>query len=166
MRVIFLPTDPEVWLVVLAILVLGIGVALYKSIWPSASQKVLQDGRYHQALTVYVESLPEEEEPTRDDRRAALAAATLYLVNEHGIPSAEAAPNMQRMVAAYDREQSYELRHEGIACEEAGDYESALAFYERAARLQEDHDPADHRFLLGCADRVRGKVRPGRDSPS
>jgi hypothetical protein len=140
-----------------------IGVVVYQWLWPSASKKVLDDDRYHQALAVYIDSL-RGEEPTRDDRRAALAAATLYLVNQHGIPSADAAQRMLLMVAAYDREQSYELRHEAIAFEEAGDYESALTYFERAARLQEDHDPADYRFLQACIARVRGKVRPRKDS--
>src|SRR5262245_24419376 len=137
MRVIFLPTSPEAWIGVLIVVALLIGVVLYQRLWPSASQRALEDGRYHQALAVSADNLPGEE-PTRDDRRAAVAAATLYLVKEHGIPSAEAAPNMRRVVAAYDREQSYELRHEAIAYEEAGDYESALAYFVRAARLQEE----------------------------
>jgi tetratricopeptide (TPR) repeat protein len=164
MRIFIIPNSTEDWVILLTVLALvigiGIGVTVWQRLWPPATKKLLEDDRYHQALAVYAGNLPAEE-PTRDDRRSALAAATLYLVNEHGIDSREAAPNVRLVVAAYDRDQSYELRHEGLAYEEAGDPESALAYYERAARLQEEHDPKDYQFLLRCADRVRRKVRSG-----
>lgn len=161
LRIIFVPTTAEGWTFVLIVVALvigvGIGVAAWQRLWPSATKKVLADVRYRQALAVYIENLGAEE-PTREDRRDALRMATLYLVNEHHIQSVEAAPNMRLVVAAYDHEQSHELRSEAQAYEMAGDYESALAYYERAARLQEEHDPKDYQVLLRCIDRVGRKI--------
>jgi hypothetical protein len=66
----------------------------------------LEDDGYRQALAVYLKHL-RTQEPTREDRRAALAAAIAHLVTELGIPPTEASPNMGLVVAAYDRDQSY-----------------------------------------------------------
>ncbi len=163
MRIIILPNSPYFWISVLILLALVAGVVLWRWLWPPTIEKLGKDVRYHQALAVYIENLPGED-PSREDRRAALAAATLYLVNEHRIPSAEAAAHMQQVVAAYDREESYELRHAAIAYEEAGEYDAALTSFERAARLQEDHDPADYRFLQQCIARVNGKARRNKNA--
>ena len=74
-------------------------------------------------------------------------AATEYLANEHGIPAAEARPNLRRVVAEYAREQSYELRNEAVAYEQEGAYDLALDCYQRAAWWQEEHDAKDYQFL-------------------
>jgi hypothetical protein len=159
---IHFPTTDEGWAhLLIGLAVVGcvvVGILAWRRLFPPAIEKLQRDQRYHQALAVYAANL-RTEEPTREERRAALAAATAYLVNEHGVPEAEAAPNVRLLVAAYDREQSYELRHQALALEEAGDHESALAYFERAARLQKEHDRQDYRFLQRCVARVRGKMR-------
>jgi tetratricopeptide (TPR) repeat protein len=163
MRVIILPSSDEGWLSLLICLalVIAVGVAIFvwQYFWPSTRVKVLADERYRQALVVYADKLQREDavEPTREERQAAFTEATEFLVREHGIPSAEAAARRHLMVAAYDRDQSYELRNEALGFEEAGAYASAIACYERAARLQEENDPKDHQFLLKCVSRVRRK---------
>jgi tetratricopeptide (TPR) repeat protein len=162
MKVILIPTTTQGW--VLLLLTIGIIVAIgfvivaWQGLFPSATKKVLKDDRYHQALAVYRQHLGLDE-PTLDPRRDAFAAATEFLVKAHGIRSAEAASNMRLMVAAYDRDQSFELRNEAAIYEEAGDYQSALANYEQAARLQQEHDQKDHEVLQRCIARVRRKMR-------
>jgi hypothetical protein len=159
MRVLYIPQDPLVWLLIAGLVVAVLVVAFFRRLFPSATKKALADPRYHQALAVYVDRLPGED-PTREERWDALDVATRYLIDEHGVAPAAAGPNLRRVVQQYDREQSYDLRHQGIAHEEAGEFEQALVYYERAARLQEQHDRADYEFLQRCVARVRGKVRP------
>ncbi len=162
MRIIALPGSDAEWANLLLVLALIVGIAIAITVWKRLRsrdiERLLKDPRYHQALAVYIDHL-RAEEPTRDDRREAVTTAIRYLVNDLGVSSNEAGPSLRLVVAAYDREQSYELRHQAIACEEAGDHEAALAYFERAARLQEEHDPKDHEFLLRCIARVRAKVR-------
>ncbi len=162
MRVIFIPDTPEFLVVLAALVLLVIGIALYQWLRPPAIKRLLPDGRYQQALAVYAANLGQPE-PTPDERRQALAVAAEYLSREHGIAAEEAAANLRVLVAAYDRDQSYELRHEALAYEQAGAFQLALECFERAARLQEEHDPKDHQFLQRCVARVRGKVRPRRE---
>ena len=162
MRIILIPSTTEGWVLLLiflgGVICVGLAIAGWQRLFPSALKKVLKDGRYHQALEVYRQHL-EPEKVTLDDRREAFTAATVYLVKEHGIPTEEAGANMRLMVAAYDREQSFDLRHDAAICEEAGDYQSALVNYERAARLQEEHDQKDFEVLQRCIARVRRKMR-------
>jgi tetratricopeptide (TPR) repeat protein len=136
-----------------------VGVVAYQRLRPPAWERLLRDGRYHQALAVYATNL-QHEEPTADDRRQALAAAVEYLTKEHGVAPEEARQNLPLVVARFDRDRSYELRHEAVAYEQAGAYGLALEYYERAARWQEEYDPKDYQFLQGCAARVRRKARP------
>jgi tetratricopeptide (TPR) repeat protein len=162
MRIIWIPTTTEGWVELLigigVIIAIGLAIAAWQGLFPSATKKLLKDDRYRQALRVYSEAVGAQEEPTLDDRREAFAAAAEYLVSEHGIPSAEAARNMRLMVAVYDRDQSYDLRNDAAIYEEAGDYQSALVNYERAARLQEQHDRKDYDVLQRCIARVRRKI--------
>src|SRR5690349_18546753 len=122
MRVILVPSSTEGWLLVLialgVIIAIAIAVAAWQGLFPSATKKVLKDGRYHEALAVYTQHLGPDE-PTLDDRRDAFAAATEYLVKQHGIASEQAAPNMRLMVAAFDRDQSFDLRNDAAIFEEA-----------------------------------------------
>jgi hypothetical protein len=164
MRIIFFRDTPEFWIALAIVLVIVIGVVIYHVIRPPPVKKLLQDGRYHQALAVYAGNLPPGE-PTWEDRHNAFAVAAEYLTNEHGIPAEQAEPNLRLVVAEYDREQSYELRHEAIAYERAGAHELALEYFERAARLQEGHDREDYEFLQRCVARVRRKVRPRKEPP-
>lgn len=162
MRVIFIPNSNEEIAIIVGVIVLVLGIAVvvsfYKRLFPSTISRLASDMRYRQALGVYVGNL-QSEDPTREERRAAVIEAISYLVNDHGIPSAEASTNMRLVVATFDHDQSLALRQEGAAHEEAGDYASARAYYERAARLQEEHDPADHGFLLQCIARVSARIR-------
>ena len=161
MRVFFVPGSDEGWFLLFAVLALiiagGIGVVVWTRLFPSAKAKALADKRYQEALAVYAEHL-QTDDPTTEDRRTAFAEATMYLVDQHGIPSAEASSNLRLMVAEYDRERSYDLRNDALAYEEAGDYASAAIYYERAARMQQEHDPKDCQFLLQCVARVRRKL--------
>ncbi len=162
MRVILIPSTTEGWVLLLIVLggviCIGLAIAAWQRLFPSAIKKVLKDSRYHQALAVYRQHLGPEE-LALDDRRDAFTVATVYLVKEHGIPPEEAGPNMRLMVAAYDRDQSFDLRNDAAIYEEAGDYQSALVNYERAARLQEEHDQKDFEVLQRCIARVRRKMR-------
>jgi hypothetical protein len=159
MRIIFIPDTPEFWLIAAAVLALIIVIAVYRWLRPPAAERLIADPRYRQALEVYAGNL-QHEDPTYDDRQAALAVAADYLAAEHGVPAEEAEANLRLVAAVYDRERSYELRHEAIAYEQAGAYDQALDYYERAARWREGHDAEDYQFLQRCAARVRGKVRP------
>jgi tetratricopeptide (TPR) repeat protein len=161
MRFIYIPEDPLVWLIVGAIVLFGIGYAVFRSIWPATIDKLQSDDRYRQALAVYAGNLPQQEEPTRDDRRNAFVAAAAYLTTDHGIAAEEAERNLRLVVAQYDREVSYDLRHEALGYERAGAHQLALEYFERAARLQEEHDPKDYQFLQRCIARVRKKVQCG-----
>jgi tetratricopeptide (TPR) repeat protein len=159
MRIIIIPDWPEFWAVVIGIVVvLVIGVVIYQAFWPPASRKLLADDRYQQALSIYA-GLLEHEDPTREERQNALAQSAEYLTTEHGIPEAEARSNVRLVVAEHDRDRSYEVRQQAIGYEELGLYDMALDYYQRAARWQEEHDPKDYHFLLGCAARVRAKLR-------
>ncbi len=162
MKVILIPSTPEGWMQLFVvfgfIICLGIAIVVWRYVFPPAVQKLAADERYLQALAVYIEAL-RSDDPTRDERRTARAAATTYLINDCGIPSEEAATNMNLMVAAYDHDQSFELRDAGFVFEESGDFELALAYFERAARLQEEHDAKDYQFLQRCIARVRNKVQ-------
>jgi tetratricopeptide (TPR) repeat protein len=160
MRIIIIPDTPEFWIIAAVVVLVIVGIALFRWLRPPLLQKLLEDARYQQALGVYADSLPHEE-LTRDNRRQAVAVAIQYLEKEHGIPPDEAGPNVRLVVAEHDRERSYELRHEALAYEQAGAYDLALDYFERAAVWQEEHDPKDYQFLQRCIARVRGKVRPG-----
>jgi hypothetical protein len=160
MRVYFIPESPDVYIFAAVFLVVAVAcVTLYRRIFPPAALKLLADPRYQEALSIYTNHL-RIEGPTRADRRAALAAASDHLVDERGVPAEEARLNLQSAVAGHDRERSYDMRHEALACEEAGEHEMALDYFERAAMWQEDHDPEDIQFLERCMTRVRGKIRP------
>src|SRR5262245_47964242 len=143
MRFIIFHDTPEFWAALGMVVLAIIGVAIYQWLRPPAVKKVAADGRYQQAMSVYIDNTPRED-PSREDRQKALAVATEYLMGEHGIPAEEAGANLLLLVKEYDREQSYELRHEALAYEQAGAYELALDYFERAARLQEEHDPEDY----------------------
>jgi hypothetical protein len=159
---IFIPDSTEVWLMLAAILAVGVGggvgIGVYQWLRPPLWKKLSQDERYCNALIVYAEAIGRDEQ-TGNIRRHAHAAGTAYLVNEHGIPAEEAGANLQRVVAVYARNQSYDLRSEGVNFEQAGAYDLALDCYQRAAWWQEEHDPKDYQFLQRCIARVRGKVR-------
>jgi len=165
-RIIFLPDNPDLILIGVAVVVLAVvGVALYQWIRPPALPKLREDPRYQQALEVYVRGLahdPLESPPTPEERQAALDLAAESLTKEHAVPADEARKNLRLVVAAHDKELSYELRHEALVHEQNGAYDLALDCFERAARLQVEHDREDHEFLQRCIARVRGKVRPGR----
>jgi hypothetical protein len=160
MRPIFIPDSPEPWLIVAAIVAVGLGIAAYQWVRPPAWKKLLQDDRYRKALDVYAEAVGRDDQ-SAGVRRQALAAGTAYLADECGIPVEEGEPNLLRVVAVYARDQSYELRHEAVAFEQAGAYDMALDCYQRAAWWQEDHDPKDYQFLQRCIARVRCKARSG-----
>jgi tetratricopeptide (TPR) repeat protein len=163
-RIIFIPEDPMVWLFVIGLLVAGlVGVAVYPWLWPAPIKKLVVDNRYTQAMAIYAGNLPQGTEPTREQRQDALAQAVDYLTHEHNIPSDQAMANLRIMVAEYDNEQSIDLRHEALAYEQAGAYELALEYFERAARLREEHDREDYEFLQRCIARVRKRVRPKAD---
>jgi tetratricopeptide (TPR) repeat protein len=158
MRFIIWDDSPQFWSAVAIVLLIVIGVCIYQWLRPPAWQKLFGDRRYHQALSVYGANLAREN-PTSEERRLVLDAAVEYLTKEQGIPAEEARSNLRLVSARYDRDRSYELRQEAVFYEQAGAYDLALDYYERAARWQEQHDPKDHQFLLGCAARVRKKVR-------
>ena len=158
MQFFIIPESPAVWLLIAAVLALGVGIAVYQRLRPPAWKKLLQDERYRKALNVYAETI-RHEGTLCDVRRKAVAEATDYLATEHGIPATEAEPNLRRIVSQYAREQSYELRQEAVAYEQQGVYEQALDYYQRAAWWQEDHDLKDYQFLQRCVARVRGKAR-------
>lgn len=162
MRVIFIPESPEVWLVLGIVLLLLIAFCIYRQIRPPLLQRLLADQRYRQALAIYAGNLPGESPPPEDLEKA-FALACDCLIRDLGVPAAEAGPNLRLVVKDYDRARSYDLRHEALAYEEAGAHDLAVEFFERAARLQERHDPEDHAFLMRCVARVRGKVRPRKD---
>jgi tetratricopeptide (TPR) repeat protein len=159
MRVIYLPQDPMVWVIVGGVLLFAVAYAIFRSIRPPLAERLAADPRYRHAMEVYVAGLPQDREPTRGERRDAALEAIGCLVSEHGVGSEEAGRNLRVLVAAHDKALSYDLRHEALACEEAGEYGKALEYFERAARLQEEHDPKDHQFLLRCVARVRGRLR-------
>lgn len=160
MRFFILPDSPEVYLIGLATLVIGIiVVALYQWVRPPLLKTLLNDERYLHALTVYTNHLPTDTEPSREQRHDARARAAEYLTREHGIAAVDAERNVRVVVAALDKDRSYELRQDAVTYEQAGAYELALDHYERAARLQEEHDKEDHAFLQRCIARVRKKVR-------
>ncbi len=162
MRIIFLPEDPDMILAAVAVLVLlVIGVAVYQWLRPPLLPKLREDSRYQQALEVYARGLPHdpsESPPTPEERRVALDLAVEYLTKEHALPAEEARKNLGLVVAAYDKDLSYELRNEALIHEQNGAYDLALDRFERAARLQVEHDPEDHAFLQRCIARVRGKA--------
>jgi tetratricopeptide (TPR) repeat protein len=158
-RIIIWNDTPEFLAAIGIVVALVIGVAVYQWLRPPGWQRLLKDGRYHQALAVYAANL-QHGDPTADDRRRALAAAVQYLTAEHAVPAEDAAANLRLVVAQYDRDRSYELRNEAVAHEQAGAYGLALEYYERAARWQQEHNPKDYQFLQTCVARVRSKVRP------
>jgi tetratricopeptide (TPR) repeat protein len=156
----FIWSDSPEFLAALGLVVaLVIGFAIYQWLRPPAIQKLAGDNRYLEALSVYTANLPTEGEPTREDRFRAHVAAAGYLTEQHAIAEAEADANLRVMVAEYDKERSYELRYDALAYEEAGAYDLALDCFERAARLQEEHDPKDYQFLQRCIQRVRAKAQ-------
>lgn len=160
MRVFYLPDTMELLAILGFLLVVGIGVAAYQWLRPPAAKKLFEDDRYRQGLSIFSGNLPAEREATDEERKNALAGAVDFLAREHGIPAEEASRNLWVLIGEYDREQSYELRQEGITYEQAGAHELALDCYERAARLRKEHDREDYEFLLRCIARVRGKARP------
>src|SRR4051812_43941528 len=96
MRPIFIPTDPATWAgIIILMVVLVVGVAIYQWPRPPAIQKVLADARYPQALDVYVGQLPVDAEPNWEQRQDAFAAAVEYLTTEHGVPADEAEKNLR-----------------------------------------------------------------------
>jgi hypothetical protein len=157
MRPIFIPDTPEAWLGIAAIVVLVVGILIYQWLRPPAWKKLIQDDCYRQALNVYADVVHRDHQLC-DVRHQALAAATTFLMTEHGIAAAEAERNLRHVVAQYARDQSYELRAEGAAHEQAGAYDLALDFYQRAAWWQEEHNPKDYQFLQKCIARVRGRT--------
>jgi hypothetical protein len=157
MRPIFIPDTPEAWIAIAAVVVLIVGIVLYQWIRPPVWKRLMQDDRYRQALKVYAEVV-HRDHSLSDVRHQAVAAATAYLVNQHRIVAGEADRNLRHVVAEYARDQSYELRNEGAAHEQAGAYDLALDFYQRAAWWQEEHNPKDYQFLQRCIARVRGKA--------
>jgi hypothetical protein len=160
MRPIFLPTDPETWVgIIVLMVVLVAGVAIYQWIRPPAVQRVMADARYPQAMGVYVGHLPADVEPDWEQRQHAFAAAVEYLTKEHGLPADEAGKNLRVLVGEYNKGRSYELRQEAITYEQAGAYGLALDYFERAARLREGFDAEDYEFLQRCVARVRAKAR-------
>jgi hypothetical protein len=159
MRFIVWNDTPEFYAALGFMVVLVIGIAIYSWLRPPKWKKLIEDSRYHQAISVYAANL-QQEKPTDDDRQHALTLAVGYLTNEHGIPAEEAEVNLRLLVAQHDRDRSYELRQEGSFYEQAGAHDLALDYYERAAWWQAEHDPKDHQFLQQCAARVRKKVRP------
>lgn len=158
MRFIIWRDTPEFWAALAIVLLIIVGACIYQWWRPPVWKKLLDDRRYQEALSVYAANLPREE-PTAEDRRQAVVAAVEYLTMEHGLSAEEARPNVRVVVARYDRDQSYELRQEAVFYEQAGAYDLALDYYERAARWQQEHDPKDYQFLQQCAARVRKKVR-------
>jgi hypothetical protein len=158
MRFIIWNDSPEFLIGIAIVLALIIGIVVYQWLRPPAWKKLIEDDRYRQALNIYAGNL-QQDEPTDDDRRNALAAAVEHLTKEHGITAEEAEANLRKVAAEHDRDRSYELRQEGSFYEQAGAYDLALDYYERAAWWQEVHDPKDYQFLQQCAARVRKKVR-------
>jgi tetratricopeptide (TPR) repeat protein len=160
---IIIPESPRAWLIIAAFLAIAVagavGIALYQWLRPPVWKKLVQDERYCQALNVYAEAVQHQDQLC-DVRPQALAMGSAYLMTEHGIPAEEAAPNLRCVVAVYARDQSYGLRYEAVAYEQADAYDVALDYYQRAAWWQEDHDPKDYQFLQRCIARVRGKVSP------
>ena len=118
MRFIFLPEDPDLILAGVAVVVLLIlGVAAYHWIHPPVLPKLREDSRYQQALEVYARGLPRdpaESPPAHEERQGALDLAAEYLTKEHAVPADEARKNLGLVVAAYDKDLSYELRHEAL----------------------------------------------------
>jgi tetratricopeptide (TPR) repeat protein len=162
MRPIFLPGDPETWVVAIVVLVvLFIGHVIYQWLRPPVLQKVTADPRYPQAMGVYVGHLPVDAEPSWEQRQDAFAAAVEYLTREHGLPAEEAEKGLRVLVGEYNKGLSYDLRHEALTYEQAGAYDLALDYFERAARLREGFDAEDYEFLQRCVARVRAKARRG-----
>src|SRR5262245_46351499 len=101
MRFIYIPQDPEVWIVVGVLLLGVICVAIYQWWRPPLKEKVLGDARYHQALEVYVANLPTETEPTWEDRQQARAVAAEYLIRDHGVAQLEADKHLGITIKEY-----------------------------------------------------------------
>jgi hypothetical protein len=159
-RFIIWDNSPEYWTAAAIVLAMVVGIAVYHWLRPPAWKKLIEDDRYREALNIYAGHL-QHEEPTDDDRRQALAAGVEHLTKECGILAEEAEAKLRLVAAQYDRERSNELRKEGSLHEQAGAYDVALDYYERAAWWQEEHDPKDYQFLQQCVARVRKKVRSG-----
>src|SRR4051812_12643538 len=114
MRIIFFRDTPDFWAAVAIVLLLIIGIVVYQWLRPPAVKKLLADVRYQQAVAVYAAHF-QGEDVTADNRARARAAAAEWLTNEHGMPPAEAGKNLRLAAAEFDKERSYEARHEALA---------------------------------------------------
>jgi hypothetical protein len=142
-------------LAITLVIIAAIAIAGYRSASARAA-RLVKDPRYEQALQVYADGLRTDTEPTREEKKNALAAAVNYLQND-GIPAAKAEKSLRLLVGELERERSYDLRTQAAEFEEASEWEKAIEYYRRAADLREEWDPADYQFLLKCINRVRGK---------
>jgi hypothetical protein len=136
-------------------LVVLVGVMIYFSA-QSRANRLSQKGIYQEALQVYVQNLPGEEEPDREAKMKALAAGVEFLRNS-GIAEDKAERSLRLLVGEMERGQSYEFRNRAVEYEQAGHWDQAIENYEQAARLREEWDGKDYDFLQKCIERVRKK---------
>lgn len=142
--------------------VLAVVAALAVFVWrmeaPNRRVQALgSDPRYRQALALYTQALAGNEDPSRDEQQQALNTAVAWLQQTHGIEAAAARTGLRQLMAAMDKERSYELRHMALALEQGGMYEGAIRHFRQAAALREEWDREDHAFLLECIRRVEQK---------
>jgi hypothetical protein len=130
-------------------------VCVYRSA-ESRTKRLLKNSSYQQAVEVYVKSLPADKEPDREDRKKAIAAGVEFLQNS-GIPAEQAESSLRLLIGELERGHSYDFRNQAVEHEQAGEWEQAIANYEKAARLREEWDRSDYEFLLKCIKRVRDK---------
>ena len=126
-------------------------------------RKLMRDVSYREALEVYCANLPTESEPDREDKTEAMAAALAYL-RTTALPPRLAEANFRFLIGESERARSYQLRHQALAHEEAGEWEQAIEHYQQAADLREEWDAKDYQFLLKCIERVqRQQARQRKD---
>jgi hypothetical protein len=147
---------PPGLLTVLALVAVVVGWLWLFPPAPLRLKRLARDRRYQEALQTYGRSLPEGSEHSPEEKEEALAAA-IQVLEGQGVAPAAARVNLRLLLAEMDRQRSYELRHQAVVHEEAGEWDLAAQYYEQAARLRVDWDKNDCDFLLQCIRRVRDK---------
>lgn len=157
MRFFIIPNDSELILIGGGILLLLGGILLFRWLRPPLIRRLLDDPRYLEALSIYLQHLPPEGDPSPADRHTASTAAVDYLSEQCAIPREQAQMHLGVIEGEYLKNRSYELRETALGYEQAGAYDLAAEYFARAAELRKDHDAEDYEFLQRCIHRVHKK---------
>lgn len=142
-------------------LLAAVCLALVVYLFPTDQGRVktlLKDLKYVQAVTMYQEAVPDEQQATAEQRNQAIGQATARLINDHAVEPTQADKSLRLILNELNRAQTGQFRQLAAVHEQAGNWLEAAELYAQAAELREPWDAKDHAFLLKCVARCEKRL--------